>query len=219
MKREAKMILFSDGARGIYIPKHFAESVKRECVSGIVLEDLDYLARGPNDIEAADGEPAHNAESYWDTWADVCDHAIVTDPDGTVYTLHQDGDLWLVEQGAIFNEHGNRDAAPDIDCMFYIDDGQEKLWFQTSSGRIEIQLTLEDALSGSQPGQDASEDITALRKVPYIAEQLDKIDADILRAELAEYGAWEEAELADHDTNLQRILWLACGDIKEQSQS
>ena len=43
--------------------------------------------------------------------------------------------------------------------------------------------------------------------------RLAKIDPAILRDELREYGAWDENELADHDQNLQRLLWLAAGDI------
>ena len=31
-----------------------------------------------------------------------------------------------------------------------------------------------------------------------------------------EYGAWDDEERTDHDQNLQRILWLAAGDITEQ---
>lgn len=79
-------ILFSDSARGVYIPQHFAESVKRECVSGVDSADLDTLANGPD-----------SCEFYWDIWHDVEQSAIVTDPDtGIAYTLYQDGDLWLV---------------------------------------------------------------------------------------------------------------------------
>ena len=88
-------------------------------------------------------------------------------------------------------------------------------WFSTSSGRIELQLSLSDAESASQPGKDASEDIEALRRLPYIAKQLDAIDADLLRSELREYGAWDDAESADHEKNLDRILWIACGDISD----
>jgi hypothetical protein len=52
--------------------------------------------------------------------------------------------------------------------------------------------------------------------VPAIAEQLAKLDSGTLSAELKEYGAWDAEELADHDENLQRILWLAARDIHEQ---
>jgi hypothetical protein len=127
-KREAKMVLYSDSARGIYIPRHFAESIARECLSGVDPADLDYLARGPNDIEAgedSDNPEPHNAEAYWDTWQDVCDHAVITDSsDGTVYNMYQDGDLWLVEQGALFADSPS--DAPGIDTQWYIDDGEEE---------------------------------------------------------------------------------------------
>ena len=49
-----------------------------------------------------------------------------------------------------------------------------------------------------------------------IAEQLAKLDPKLLASELKERGAWDEAELADHDQNLQRILWIAACDIAEQ---
>ena len=87
-------------------------------------------------------------------------------------------------------------------------------WFSTSSGRIELTMTLEQAQSGSHPGQ-CDADVHALSRVPGIKAQLDTIDSALLVDELREYGAWDEAELADHDQNLQRILWLACGDILE----
>jgi hypothetical protein len=90
-------------------------------------------------------------------------------------------------------------------------------YFSTSSGRIELQLKLSDARSGSHQGQ-CDDDIEALRTLPYIAAQLDTIDAELLVRELADYGAWEADELADHEANLNRILWLACGDIVEESR-
>lgn len=88
-------------------------------------------------------------------------------------------------------------------------------WYSSSCGRVEMVLTIDDANSGSQPGKDASDDIAALRLVPYIAEQLAKIKPDVLRKELRETGAWRDSELLDHDTNLTRVLWLACCDINE----
>ena len=92
----------------------------------------------------------------------------------------------------------------------------EKLWFATSSGRIELELTLEDAEYGSQQGQ-CDEYVKDLSEVPYIKEQLDKIDPELLSDELREWGAWDETERADHAQNIQRILWLACGDIREEA--
>jgi hypothetical protein len=78
-------ILYADSARGIYIPQYFAESIRRDCVSGVTQEEWDILS----------GEP--DSESYWDVWNDVECRAIVTAPDtGIRYRLYQDGDLWLV---------------------------------------------------------------------------------------------------------------------------
>jgi hypothetical protein len=46
--------------------------------------------------------------------------------------------------------------------------------------------------------------------------QLQKLDRALVASELREYGAWDSDELADHAQNLQRLLWIACGDIAEQ---
>ena len=93
---------------------------------------------------------------------------------------------------------------------------EKKRWFATCSGRIELELTLEDAEYGSQQGQ-CDEYVKDLSEVPYIKEQLDKIDPELLSDELREYGAWDEIERADHAQNIQRILWLACSDIREEA--
>lgn len=92
----------------------------------------------------------------------------------------------------------------------------EILWFTSGSGRIEIGMTLDDAKSGAHQGQ-CDEDVLSLSKVPDIAKQLDAIEPALLASELREYGAWDEDELADHRQNLQRILWLACNDIREEA--
>lgn len=78
-----------------------------------------------------------------------------------------------------------------------------------------MQVTMRDARAGSHQGR-CDDDIAALRAVPYIPRQLARIDPDALRAELREYGAWDADELADHSANLDRILWIACGNIIEE---
>ncbi len=88
------------------------------------------------------------------------------------------------------------------------------MWASTSSGRIELNITKEQAAIGSHQGA-CDDDIAALRQVPAIRRQLEKIKPETLKAELREYGAWDDAELADHDANLSRILWILCGDIVE----
>lgn len=82
--------------RGQYIPRDFADSFKDrdECVRGVSAEDWAILEAGPEH------------ESYWETWDEVCNDAVVT-MDGVEYTLHQDGDLWLIPDGMVFDEKSN----------------------------------------------------------------------------------------------------------------
>lgn len=86
------------------------------------------------------------------------------------------------------------------------------MWFTTGSGRIELNLTKSEASIGHHQGQ-CDADVLELSKKPRIARQLRKIDPKVLSSELREYGTWDDSELADHNQNIQRILWLACGDI------
>jgi hypothetical protein len=83
-------ILYADSARGVYIPQHFAKTIERQYVEGVDLNDLDLLAKGPNDESVSD--------IYWDVWTEILDRAKVTDGMGVTYLLHQDGDLWLVPE-------------------------------------------------------------------------------------------------------------------------
>jgi hypothetical protein len=88
----------------------------------------------------------------------------------------------------------------------------ETRYWCTSSGRIELYLTEEQARSASHPGQ-CDVDVRALSEHPNIKAQLDALNPEVLRKELKEYGAWDAADLADHEHNKERILWLAAGDI------
>ena len=86
------------------------------------------------------------------------------------------------------------------------------MWYSSSCGRIGLQITKAQAASASHMGQ-CDADVMALSKVPRIARQLAKINPEVLSAELFGYGAWGMEDLADHATNLQRLLWLACAFI------
>lgn len=92
------------------------------------------------------------------------------------------------------------------------------MWYTSSSGRIEIEMTLVQARSMSHQGQ-CDEDVKAASEIPAIKRQLDKIDPAVLRSELRGFGTWNDDELADHDQNIQRILWIAAGDIVEEYES
>jgi len=88
------------------------------------------------------------------------------------------------------------------------------MWYTSGSGRIELQLTKQQAATGSHQGQ-CDNDIAYLCQLPAIKRQLNKLDAGVLANELSEYGAWNDEELKNHDENLARILWIACGDIMD----
>jgi hypothetical protein len=91
------------------------------------------------------------------------------------------------------------------------------MWFTSSCGRVELQMTMTmtQARIGSHSGP-CDADIRYLSQLPTIARQLRKINPEDLRKELKGYGAWDDKELSDHAQNLQRILWIACGDITER---
>ncbi len=107
------------------------------------------------------------------------------------------------------------DRRHSLDCPINSGTEGKLLWYSSGGGRIELQMTMQQAESVSHSG-DCDEDTRQLSKVPVIADQLAKIDQSVLSSELKEYGAWEAEELSDHGLNLQRILWLAACDITEQ---
>ena len=84
--------------------------------------------------------------------------------------------------------------------------------------RFELKMTLAQAESASHQGQ-CDEDVADLVELPAIRRQLDKIPADDIRAELKEYGAWDDEELADDDQNRHRLVWCAACNIKEESRT
>lgn len=79
-----KAELFAGDARGIYIPKFFADNILRKLVTGVSDEDYSILEAGPDH------------EYYWDAWADVLDNAKVNHPTLGECYLYQEGDLWIV---------------------------------------------------------------------------------------------------------------------------
>lgn len=83
--------------------------------------------------------------------------------------------------------------------------------------RFEIELTQEQAEQGAHPGP-CDDDIADLLTDDGIKAQLDAIPAEDIRLELAEYGAWDDEELDDPAENKARILWIACGNVREELQ-
>ena len=89
--QESDVILYADSSRGVYIPQHFAESIKREFVTGVSEQDWQDLTLDPY------GE---DSDILWDVWSEVLDNARVH-YNGKEYLLFQDGDLFLMTEDAI----------------------------------------------------------------------------------------------------------------------
>lgn len=75
--------LLLDSSRGIYIPQDFVVEMDLSKFQGISQEDID-TCRDPED------------EWYWEAWDVILRDATYTDADGHVWTLYQDGDLWMI---------------------------------------------------------------------------------------------------------------------------
>ena len=88
-------------------------------------------------------------------------------------------------------------------------------WFTSSRGRIEFQMTLEQAQSVFHPGQCDS-DVKCLSNMPEIKAITDKLDPETVKIVVGEmYGDITDEELNDHESNIQRLLWMAGCDIEE----
>lgn len=85
--------LFLDDHRGVYIPRDFARSVKRDLVTGVSDDQYATLENPECDL-------------YWEVWDEVCSEAVLTTADGVRYHLYQDGALWLVPDGMAMDDHG-----------------------------------------------------------------------------------------------------------------
>ena len=87
-------------------------------------------------------------------------------------------------------------------------------WF-SSSGRINLTFpSLEEAQYCAHPGECLPE-VQETMGLDWMAPQLAKVDPDDLRRELTEHGAWGDEELADHEANLERLVWIAANDVAE----
>jgi len=95
-----------------------------------------------------------------------------------------------------------------------IDNGSQIACFE----RFNIEMTQEQAYYASHPG-NCDEDVEELIANPDILKQLDAISPDEIRDELAEWGAWDNEELSNDAENRLRIVWIAAGNISEESES
>lgn len=103
MTNKPDMLLWLNGARGVYIPQNFAESFadRAKSVSGVSDEDWQTLEKGPDE------------EWYWEAWDNVLNNAAVTDENGVKYRVYQNGDCWLIPEGMEWREDDETFAWPD----------------------------------------------------------------------------------------------------------
>jgi hypothetical protein len=84
---EAVMLILSD-SQGIYIPQNFIEKIVDTTIVG--------SWSGIGESEKAECLKGPKLDTYWEAWDDILDNARYHHPDGSVYTLHQDGDLFML---------------------------------------------------------------------------------------------------------------------------
>lgn len=82
--------------------------------------------------------------------------------------------------------------------------------------KFKIEMTKIQAETCSHSG-DCEPEVINLLKMPSIKRQMAKCRDVDLKAELSEYGAWEENELDSREENEKRIIWIAAGNIADGS--
>ena len=86
------------------------------------------------------------------------------------------------------------------------------------SGFIELEFESLEQIAACGPPGDAEDAVRDLAQVPSIALQVRAWDGEKLARTLKEYGAWDAEELADHEMNIIRMLWIASNDVLEQPE-
>lgn len=122
----------------------------------------------------------------------------------------------LADKGECVWQGGEADGWEDADTRTGL---FPSALYWASFNRFEMRITGECATDCSQPGQDASDDVKAwkARVVAQIAADgfANGPTPDKIRAELAELGAWDETELADDSANMDRLIWTAANNVRE----
>ena len=85
--------------------------------------------------------------------------------------------------------------------------------YWASFNRFELRLPGEAVNDIAQSGDNS--EAVAHWAPRVVNEWPDRATPDAIRAELKEYGAWDDAELADDAANWQRLLWCAAHGIAD----
>jgi hypothetical protein len=90
--------------------------------------------------------------------------------------------------------------------------------YWASFNRFDLRISGECALDCSHSGacdDDVAHWTPKVRAQVEIDGFTNRPTADSIRAELAEYGAWDAEELADDDASWKRLVWIAAGKVVE----
>jgi hypothetical protein len=87
------------------------------------------------------------------------------------------------------------------------------IW-SSSSGKIELDIPARIYKQVPTSGR-ADEIVEKLVFMPVIMKQFIVIPDSLLVETLRGYGAWDDAELTNRLSNLHRLLWIACLDLRE----
>jgi len=69
-------------------------------------------------------------------------------------------------------------------------------------------------LACSEPGRDAT-----LAVQRFIDSNPVTVTVSDARDYLRGYGAWDDTELCDHTANVERLVWLLAGDMREHGEA
>lgn len=93
----------------------------------------------------------------------------------------------------------------------------EKLYW-AAFNRFELRLPGECVADCSHQGDcdaDVQNWVDKVRAQIEADNFTNKPTSEKFRAELSEYGAWDEIELADDAANFKRLIWIAAGNISD----
>lgn len=88
-----------------------------------------------------------------------------------------------------------------------------KLWF--TGNYLEFQIEKDHVENIAISGCDGLPLVTNAMKDKELKKELMSLDKQAIVNELSEYGAWDNEELLDHESNIIKLLWLAAWDISE----
>jgi hypothetical protein len=100
-----------------------------------------------------------------------------------------------------------------------IDNPDTLYW--ASFNRFELRISGAAVAGCAHPGPCDSD---VAYWAPQVREQMErdnfpnKPTPEKIRAELAEYGAWDDSELADDAANWERLVWIAAGNVADEDE-